>query len=58
MLSNYTLPSELWVHPIHVSRTEEDGRVVQVSFCVTVALVYDQSHMHAHIDMDVLQPMF
>ena len=58
MFSNYTLPNGLQVHPIHVSRTEEDGRVVQDCFWVAVAQVYNQLHVHARIDVDMLQPMF
>ena len=57
MFSNYTLPKGLQVHPIHVSRTEEDGQVIQDRFWAIVAQVYDQSHVHARIDVNVLQPM-
>lgn len=58
MFSNYTLPSGLRVHLGHVSRTDEDGQVVQDRLWATVAQVWDQSHVHARIDVDVLQPLF
>lgn len=58
MYANYTLPSGLCVHPVHVSRVEEDDQVIQDRLWAIVAKVYDQSHVHARIDVDVLQLIF
>lgn len=56
--SNYTLPSGLKVHPIHVSWMEEDGRVTQDRFWATVVQTGDPSYVHARINIDVLRPKF
>ena len=40
-MMNYTIRSGLHVHPVHVSRMEEDGRVVQERSCAIVPQVYD-----------------
>lgn len=54
--SKYTLPKGLWVHPVHVSQTNEDGQIMQERFWATVTQGGDHSHVHARIDVDVLQP--
>ena len=56
--SNYTLSSGLRVHPVHVSRTDEEGRVTQDRFWATVAQTGDPFCVHARVDIDVLQPKF
>ena len=54
--ANYTLLSGLNVHPVHVSRTNEEGRVTQDRVWATVAQVADPFCVHARLDIDVLQP--
>ena len=56
--ANYTLSSSLNVHPVHVSRTDEEGRVTQDRYWVTVAQTGDPFCVHARVDKDVLQPKF
>ena len=56
--SNYTLSSGLKVHPIHVTRMDEDGQVTQDRFWATLVQIGDRSYVHARMDIDVLQPKF
>ena len=56
--ANYTLLSGLNAHPVHVSRTDEEGQVTQDRFWATVAQVADPFCVHARVDIDVLQPKF
>ena len=56
--NNYTLANGLPVHAVHVSRTDEDGKVHQERFWGTVKQVGDPSQVYVRIDVDVLQPMF
>lgn len=56
--SNYTLPNRLWVHPVHVNCMEEDERVTQDRFWAMVNQVGDFSHVHARIEVGMLQPIF
>ena len=56
--ANYTLLSGLNVHPVHVSRTDEEGNVTQERVWATVAQVADPFCVHARLDVDVLQPKF
>ena len=56
--NNYTLANGLPVHAVHVSRTDEDGKVHQERFWGTVKQVGDPSQVCVRIDVDVLQPMF
>ena len=56
--ANYTLLSGLNVHPVHVSRTDEEGNVTQDRVWATVAQVADPFCVHARLDVDVLQPKF
>ena len=56
--ANYTLTSGLNVHPVHVSRTDEEGNVTQERVWATVAQVADPFCVHARLDVDVLQPKF
>ena len=57
-LNNYTLSSSLRVHPVHVSRTDEEGRVTQDRFWATVPQTGNPFFVHARVDIDVLQPKF
>ena len=52
--ANYTLLSGLNVHPVHVSRTDEEGNVTQERIWATVAQVADPFCVHARLDVDVL----
>ena len=56
--ANYTLLSGLNVHPVHVSRTDEEGNVTQERVWATVAQVADPFCVHARLDIDVLQSKF
>ena len=56
--ANYTMLSGLNVHPVHVSRTDEEGNVTQDRVWATVAQVADPFCVHARVDIDVLQPKF
>ena len=56
--NNYTLANGLPVHAVHVSWTDEDGKVHQERFWGTVKQVGDPSQVYVRIDIDVLQPMF
>ena len=56
--NNYTLSSGLNVHPVHVSRTDEEGQVTQDRFWAIVVQTGDPSCVHARVDIDVLQPKF
>ena len=56
--ANYTLLSGLNVHPVHVSRTDEEGNVTQDRVWATVAQVADPFCVHARVDIDILQPKF
>ena len=56
--ANYTLSSGLKVHPVHVSQTDEEGRVSQDHFWAAVVQIGDASYAHARINIDVLQPKF
>ena len=46
------------MHPVHVSRTDEEGNVTQDRVWATVAQVADPFCVHARVDIDVLQPKF
>ena len=41
-----------------MSQTDQEGRVTQDRFWVTVAQVADPFCVHARVDIDVLQPKF
>ena len=56
--SNYTLANGLPVHAVHVSRTDEDGKIQQERFWGTVKQIGDPSQVYVRIDIDELQPMF
>ena len=56
--TNYTLSSGLNVHPVHVSWTDEEGRITQDRFWATVAQAGDPFCVYARVDIDVLQPKF
>ena len=56
--NNYTLANGLPVHAVHVSRTDEDGKVQQERFWGTVKQIGDPSQVYVRIDIDELQPMF
>ena len=56
--NNYTLANGLPVHAVHVSRTDEDGKVQQERFWGTAKQVGDPSQVYVRIDIDELQPMF
>ena len=46
------------MHPVHVSRTDEEGNVTQDRVWATVAQVADPFCVHARVDINVLQPKF
>ena len=46
------------VHAVHVSRTDEDGKIQQERFWGTVKQIGDPSQVYVRIDIDELQPMF
>ena len=56
--NNYTLTNGLLVHAVHVSRTDEDGKVHQDCFWGTMKQIGNPSQVYVRIDIDVLQPMF
>ena len=56
--NNYTLANGLPVHAVHVSWTDEDGKVQQERFWGTVKQIGDPSQVYVRIDIDELQPMF
>ena len=56
--SNYTLANGLPVHAVHVSRTDENGKIQQERFWGTVKQIGDPSQVYVRIDIDELQPMF
>ena len=56
--SNYTLANGLPVHAVHVSRTDEDGKIQQERFWGTVKQIGDPSQVYVRNDIDELQPMF
>ena len=58
VFSNYTLANGLPVHAVHVSRTDEDGKIQQERFWGTVKQIGDPSQVYVRIDIDELQPMF
>ena len=57
-VNNYTLANGLPVHAVHVSRTDEDGKIQQERFWGTVKQIGDPSQVYVRIDIDELQPMF
>ena len=56
--NNYTLANGLPVHAVHVSWTNEDGKVQQERFWGTVKQVGNPSQVYVRIDIDQLQPTF
>ena len=56
--NNYTPANGLPVHAVHVSRTDEVGKVHQGRFWGTVKQIGDPSQVYARIDIDELQPLF
>ena len=56
--NNYTLANGLPVHAVHVSRTDEDGKLQQERFWGTVKQIGDPSQVYVRVDIDELQPIF
>ena len=54
----YTLANGLPVHAVHVSRTDEDGKLQQERFWGTVKQIGDPSQVYVRVDIDELQPIF